>query len=370
MEREGVVHDTIGGVPSVMSPGRGMLGDTVPWKFTQFLLVTGDQLYDRKAAVYSLDVGILPNGNVLVLDTGNRRVLRFRPDGAYIDSFGEPGDEPGQFVSPLFLDIANDRVYVLDSGLNRVTEFDTAGIFLSRFEVDLRGLAGTTPLFEAGGPDQVYIAAEPVPFLAEVRDTGQAVIYRLDMSGNIVDTAATYLPTTWTRIDREEGGSSFVKPRLAPVPVISATPGAIVLNIGARYLIELRAPNGSLQRRIARQYENVAATPAIRDSVLNEMSKVPGALPREALELVPFAPVVPAIQGLVLDDQGRLWVNAYTGEATRRDIFDAEGQYLGAVYLPQPMELEDVRGDRVCGVIPEPSGTAAVVCYFVQEANG
>ena len=77
-----------------------------------------------------------------------------------------------------------------------------------------------------------------------------------------------------------------MKPRLAPVPQVSAVPGAIAVTIGARYLVELRAPNGSLQRRVARQYENVAATPAIRDSILDEMEHVPNALPREALELV------------------------------------------------------------------------------------
>jgi hypothetical protein len=90
-ERAGIVFDTIGGVPSVMNPETGLLGDTVPWELSQFLLVTGDQLYDRKPAVYALDVGILPNGNVVVLDSGNRRVMRFAANGSYLVSFGVPG---------------------------------------------------------------------------------------------------------------------------------------------------------------------------------------------------------------------------------------------------------------------------------------
>lgn len=368
-ERGGIVHDTIGGVPSVMSPERGLLGDTVPWKLTQYLLVAGDQLYDREPAVYALDVGILPNGNVVVLDSGNRRVLRFRPDGAYIGSFGGAGQEPGQFVTPLFLEVAGDRVYVLDSGLNRVTEFDSAGIFINRFQVNLAGLAGTTPLFVAGGPDQLYVAAEPVPFLQEVRDTGQAVIYRMSMSGAIVDTVAMFLPSTWTTIESAEGSFSYVKPRLSPAPWLSAEPGSVALSVGARYLIEIRYPSGALVRRVARQYENVAVTPEIRDSVLDELEGVRSGLPREALELVSFAPVVPAIEGLVLDDQGRLWVDVYSSDPTRRDIFDAEGQFLGPLYLPQPMQLEDVRGNWACGVISEATGQAAVVCYRVEPED-
>jgi hypothetical protein len=366
VERGGIVRDTIGGVPSVMSPARGLLGDTVPWKLTQFLLVAGDQLYERKAAVFAMDVGILPNGNIVVLDTGNRRVLRFRSDGAYIGSFGSPGEEPGQFVTPLFLEVAGDRIYVLDSGLDRVTAFDTAGIFLSRFELDLAGLAGTMPLFIAGGPDEVYLAGEPVPFLEEARDTGEAVIYRVDGSGAIVDTLALFLPSNWVRLEVEEGRATFAKPRLAPAPRLSATPGAAALSTGARYMIEIRGPDGSLLRRVARQYENVVVTPEIRDSVLAELERLPNALPREALEQVPFAPVVPAVENLVMDYQGRLWVDVYADAATRWDIFDAEGQFLGPLFLPQPLELKDVGSERACGTIQEASGQSAVVCYHIE----
>ncbi len=365
-DRAGIVRDTIGGVPSVMSPARGLLGDTVPWKLTQFLLVAGDQLYERKAAVFAMDVGILPNGNIVVLDTGNRRVLRFRSDGAYIGSFGSPGEGPGQFVTPLFLEVAGDRIYVLDSGLDRVTAFDTAGIFLLRFEVDLAGLAGTMPLFIAGGPDEIYLAAEPVPFLEEARDTGEAVIYRVNGSGAIADTLALFLPSNWVRVEVEEGRVTFAKPRLAAAPRLSATPGAVALATGARYMIEIRRPDGSLVRRVARQYENVVVTPEIRDSVLAELEQLPNALPREALERVPFAPVVPAVENLVMDYLGRLWVDVYADVATRWDIFDAEGQFLGPLYLPQPLELEDVGSDQVCGTIQDLSGQSAVVCYHIE----
>lgn len=364
-ERAGIVHDTIGGVPSVMNGERGLLGDTVPWALTQYLLVTGDQLFDRKPVVYAMDVGILPNGGVVVLDMGNRRVLRFDPDGVYLGAFGGPGEGPGQFVTPLFLEVAADRIYVLDSALNRVTAFDTSGVFLSRFEINLAGLAGTTPLFDAGGPDEVYLAGEPVPFLTEVRDTGQAVVYRMNGSGAIVDTLALFLPSSWRRIEDAGGRSSFAKPRLAPTPRLSARPGMVALTMGARYMIEIRDPSGKLLRRVARQYENVAVTPEIRDSVLDALEQVPDALPRRALELVPFAPVVPAVESLVMDDRGRLWVDVYAPAVRRRDIFDAQGQFLGPLYLPQPVKLEDVSGDRACGMVVETSGPSAVFCYRV-----
>lgn len=359
-----IVYDTIGGVPAVLNPERGLLGDSVPWELVQYLLVAGDQLYDGEPAVYALDVAILPGGGVVVLDAGNQRVLRFDPEGVYVGAFGSAGEGPGQFVSPLFIEVADSLIYVVDPGLNRLTAFDTSGIFVSRFQIELARLVGTTPLFEAGAPHEIYMAGEPAPFIPEAQDTGQAVLYRLDRSGAIGDSVLTYRPSSWTRVQRPDGGSSFVKPRLAPEPKMSAIPGMLAVSTIAPYVIEIRRPNGELLLRIARQYTNVAVTLAIRDSVLDRLAQGPGRLSREGLELVPFAPVVPAIEGLVLDDAGRLWVDVYApGELTRRDIYDAEGRFLGPLYLPQPVRLEEVRDGRVCGVMSELTGQAAVVCY-------
>jgi len=364
----GIVIETIGGVPTVQNPARGVVADSLPWRVEQYLLVAGDQLYERKPATFALDVGILPNGNVVVLDTGNRRVLRFRPDGAYIGFFGGAGQEPGQFVTPLFLEVAGERIYVLDTSLNRVTAFDTSGTFLQRFQVDLRGLAATTPLFAASAADEIFIAAEPVPFLQGARDTGDAVIYRYDRAGAITDTLARLPAPNWTRIELPED-VSFVKPRLAPDPKISAKPGLVALAVGSRYEFQVRRADGSLLRRVSRAYQNVAVTPAIRDSVINLLVRTRPDVPREALDEIPFAPVVPAIRGLVLDDRGRVWVDPYGSETTRRDIFDADGRYVGAVYLPQPAFLEDVRGDRACGVLGDGSGPSAAVCYQIEESG-
>jgi hypothetical protein len=366
--RGDVVVDTIGGVPSVMNPVQGAFGDTVPWALQQYLVVAADQLYDRLPTVLAVDVGILPNGGVLVLDASNNRVLQFDSLGAYTGSFGQSGRGPGAFVAPFFLEVAESEVYVLDTELNRVTAFDTSGVFLRRFDVDLGGLVGTTGLFVAGGPGELYLAGEPAPFLEEAQDTGRAVLLRLDNSGAIADTVLSYAATNWTAIRRPDGGTSLVKPRFAPEPRVSAKPGTVAVTPGARYMVEVRQPDGSVLRRVTRSYENVVVTEALRDSVIEIMAQ--GGLPRESLAAVPFARVIPAIERVVLDDQGRLWVDPFIpDEPTRRDVFDANGRFLGAIYLPIPMRLEDVQGDRACGTVTQPSGATAVICFRIRESG-
>jgi hypothetical protein len=364
--RGDVVVDTIGGVPSMMSSDQGALGDTVPWTLEQYLAVTADQLYDMMPTVLAVDVGILPNGNVLVLDASNNRVLRFDTLGAYVSSFGRPGRGPGDFEAPVFLEAADSEVYVLDIELNRVTAFDTAGLFLRRFEVDLGGLVGTSGIFVAGGANELYLVGEPAPFVAEAQDTGNAVLLHVTGWGQIADTVLSYVPSSWTAIRRPDGGISYAKPRFAPEPRLAARPGAVAVTTMASYAIELREPDGTVLQRIARDYENIEVTPALRDSVLDMLAS--GGLPRESLETLPFAHFIPAIERLVLDDQGRLWVDPFDpAEPTRRDVFDADGQFLGPIYLPLPMRLEDVQGDRACGVIIQPSGASAIVCFRIRE---
>ncbi len=200
------------------------------------------------------------------------------------------------------------------------------------------------------------------------RDTGEAVLYRYNRSGEIVDTAAHLSPPAWTRIELP-GEVSFVKPRMAPDPRVAAIEGKLALAAGARYEIQIRRPDGSLARRVTRVYENLAVTPETRDSVLALLSRTRENMTQEALEQVPFAAVIPAIESLTLDRDGRLWVDPYDPDVRRRDVFDREGRFLGPVYLPHPVFLEDVRGNRACGVISDPSGPSSAFCYRIVRED-
>ena len=48
-----------------------------------------------------LGVAIGPSGDVYVTDTGNNRIQRFRPAGAFVAAWGEGGNELGQLGRPM-----------------------------------------------------------------------------------------------------------------------------------------------------------------------------------------------------------------------------------------------------------------------------
>ena len=87
-----------------------------------------------------------PDGTIYVLDTGNTRVERFRPDLTFIDAWGSFGSGPGQFVEPTGIasDVAG-RIYVVDSRLD-VQVFDPHGALIRTIGT---GEAGDNPYFGA-----------------------------------------------------------------------------------------------------------------------------------------------------------------------------------------------------------------------------
>jgi uncharacterized protein (TIGR03663 family) len=72
------------------------------------------------------DVAISPNGNVLVADTGNKRVQVFDPQGRFITAFGGEGSEPGHLREPVGLAVdPAGNVYVADTWNQRIQQFDS-----------------------------------------------------------------------------------------------------------------------------------------------------------------------------------------------------------------------------------------------------
>lgn len=70
---------------------------------------------------YPMDVAVSRQGEVLVLDSENRRVAVFSASGRFVRSFGDVGDGMGRIVDPTHLELDDaDNVYVVDDGAIKV----------------------------------------------------------------------------------------------------------------------------------------------------------------------------------------------------------------------------------------------------------
>lgn len=85
---------------------------------------------------YATGITVQPDtGNIYVADTHNHRVLVFSPKGQVLQTFGEYGTNPGQFIFPTDIAFAPDgRIFVSEYGGNdRIQIFDSSGQFLDTF---------------------------------------------------------------------------------------------------------------------------------------------------------------------------------------------------------------------------------------------
>ncbi len=85
------------------------------------------------------DVTWDPAGNTYISDGYiNSRVAKVDKNGKWLKSFGEPGDQPGQFNTPHSIAAdAQGNIYVADRGNRRIQVFDGDGKFLRQITIDV-----------------------------------------------------------------------------------------------------------------------------------------------------------------------------------------------------------------------------------------
>ena len=137
-------------------------------------------------------------GNIYIADGYiNSRITKIDKDGNWLKSWGEPGDQPGQFNTPHSIAIdARDRIYVADRGNRRIQVFDTDGKFLRQFTIDVpvdpnaRPAIGNKPTattgnMAPGAPWAICITPAPNQVLYS-SDGFPGRIYKLSLDGKVL----------------------------------------------------------------------------------------------------------------------------------------------------------------------------------------
>src|SRR5215471_12652551 len=103
------------------------------------------------------NVALSASGEIYVTDGyGNARVHKFAPDGRLLHSWGEPGEQPGQFNLPHGIAVdQGERVYVADRENSRIQIFTPRGELLAVWT-------------DVARPMQVFIDKSDTVFVAEV----------------------------------------------------------------------------------------------------------------------------------------------------------------------------------------------------------
>ncbi len=140
------------------------------------------------------DIAVMADGNLIVVDTGNKRLGIYDQSGNLQRIIGEEGDGRSEFSEPTSISISSSgAIYVADYWNKRIQRFDSQMQYSSEFEVESWGSRGTT--------DRAYIVAlADGTVLATDPANGNILIF--DANGD--EIAAWSLPSQ-TRTSRPIG---------------------------------------------------------------------------------------------------------------------------------------------------------------------
>lgn len=333
-------------------------------------------------------------GNLLVLDRGNQRVVKVDDSGELLAEMGGPGDGPGEFGAPTGLAVLPDgTIAVFDIRKRGFSLFHPDGTF-----------SHTVPL--SGGFDALPgrgMAAHPSGGIV----SAGATMVRVSSGGTETNGDSKTRPIYRYSMDdgsweamfkawRPDGsGPPKVTPRSGGVAVVYAGAGEEVfeakLHYGilpdgslavvdsVTYAVKVVGEDGTVRRTLARPIEPREVTrrdqerekarrteelaqgggSSISLSGTGAVSRTtPSAEARKSIaDNLEFADEIPVIQDLAVDWGGHIWVERCgreVGDGGPIDLLTSSGEYLGTL-----------DGDKVR--IPDAFGPGGLVAFIEKD---
>jgi uncharacterized protein (TIGR03663 family) len=123
-------------------------------------------------------VAVDQEGNLLVSDTGNKRILKFTADGGFLQQWGGVGSAEGQFREPVGVALdAVGNVYVADTWNQRIQKLDASLNYVAQWPVLGWEGEGVTnkPFLAVDSQGAVYVTAPDYHWVAKYDGTGKVL---------------------------------------------------------------------------------------------------------------------------------------------------------------------------------------------------
>lgn len=289
-----------------------------------------------------MGLSIRSNGGLAVADRDEPMVRLFAADGSPEVAFGRHGEGPGEIRRIESVAATEFGSHLVSDFMGRaLTEFDGSGELLELHAVE------STVMGLRAGPLGRWIAWQVADWATF---TGSVHLRAADGSHHGVP-----LPTTTeTVVDAEGQAASAGLFAAAPGP-----DGRVAVGHPMVYRIDVYDRDGGRLHTVARTIERTRRTPAEVEALDAAFDRLPTAAgnPEAGARRPEVDPLRPHFRGhgLAYDADARLWVRtARAGpHATRFDLFDAGGEYLGEIDLPVALGAFAVGRGVLAGVVTD-----------------
>jgi len=279
------------------------------------------------------------DGNVYLLDSQLCQVIVISPEGERVRTLSREGDGPGEVRQP------RDLVLLPDQTVGIMTMFPAKLVRLSREGDPRESLIVTSGDGEPGGFTAGAVCASRggnlvlgATKLTQTESGQDRVMYLC----SVADDGREEVRYCESRMSLDFRKLHFSEREISPgfhsALALGPDGKVYVPQAWDSYTIMVYRPDGALERIIARSFENRKRT----EQELRRVNALFDASARnnpynETREIEPCPQV---INGLHVDDAGRLWVlhsrsseNRPAGVMQCYDLFDANGKYLQQVFV-------------------------------------
>lgn len=372
------------GIRIVENSADGLWAPDGGW-VTEELLTIGEAAGDADYQFGEIAaVDVLSDGRIAVLDQQAQRVQVYGADGTYEQTFGGPGNGPGEFspnAMALFVG-RGDTIVVPDMGNQRVTVIPTEGgatSFPLRME---QGIPMGFDIFDDGTLVSQRRAMNMTDPTSPTDDNDLVLAQAYD--GTIVDTLLT--PRRGGTFEMTTGGPRFTL--FAPEPQwATLSDERLAYASNDAYRISVYGPDGGLERIVTYPHDSRPVTQEEQGIVLDlvrasmERNGAPSQMIDQMIGAMGFADNWPAFARLRGGSQGTLWVQrlrdlSEMSDEEREswnpqldqggphwDVFEADGRYGGVVELPARFTPFAIEEDRIYGVFRDEFDVQYVQVY-------
>lgn len=346
--------------------------------YEQELVLFEDPAREESILFRPISFTVDQDGYFYVVDSGDKRIAVFDPEGNYSRGFGRGGDGPGEFI---YVDLQ-----YIHEGIASIWDYDHQR--LTRFRTDGALLDVITSPDRSSYVTDIYLTSEGSRVLLAGTDFQRENGFLLDAARAIIttpggDTLATVeTPWTITGYSIPSMASSWSRVEFSGDPIIQYHPEyELLATTGVMPIISLYTTRGVLYRQIRVDLAPEPVTEEERRRIIEKADERTrnasgqfanrAKVRRDALKILEFKAFWEAVQ---VDQSGYYWlripemVERYRElGGTLHRVLSPEGEYLGDTRWPS-MFCTPGDGRLFSRETDEETGLNRLVVYRIRPA--
>ncbi len=318
-----------------------------------------------------LAIAVDSRGRVYVVDALEGGVIVLSPDLRHLETVGRAGEGPGEFRLKQIQILPTDTLFVFDVDLNRVTiiEPDNFEVIDTFLPANLRRGPVPSKLWKLASSRR-FLALIRLPFYAGENDTADQgrtdAILAIDEGAEAASDTILVVPSPDFLVARTPGSVAVGTNPFGRVPFIRliGRDRFVYTNSGALD-VSVVDFTGSIVHSFS--FPTVPV-PVTSEQLSSRVSRTFGPLADVLREGGPYT--WPALAGLTVDDEDRIWagVRGQEGELEWEwAAFTQNGAHVGSVRLPAGQVLEAVRDDQLYTVSLDSLDVPRIRAYRLRE---